>query len=67
MNADDVQEVDVLLAECNVVAGKPAQALEIVEAISAANPTRLAALERTRGRALPRARRRRRGARRPSR
>ena len=51
-NADDVQEVDVLLAECHLVAGDPAQALEIVEAISAASPTRLAALERTRGRAL---------------
>jgi tetratricopeptide (TPR) repeat protein len=50
-NADDVQEVDVLLAECNVVAGNPTEALAIVEAISAANPTRLAALERTRGRA----------------
>jgi tetratricopeptide (TPR) repeat protein len=51
MNADDVEEVDVLLAECHVVAGNPAQALEIVKAISAANPTRLAAFERTRGRA----------------
>ncbi len=51
MNADDVQEVDVLLAECHVVAGNPTLALEVVEAISAANPTRLAALERTRGRA----------------
>jgi class 3 adenylate cyclase/tetratricopeptide (TPR) repeat protein len=51
-NADDVQEVDVLLAECQLVAGNPAQAIEIVEAISAASPTRLATLERTRGRAL---------------
>jgi tetratricopeptide (TPR) repeat protein len=51
-NADDVQEVDVLLAECHLVAGDPARALEIVKAISAANPTRVATLERTRGRAL---------------
>jgi tetratricopeptide (TPR) repeat protein len=51
-NADDVEEVDVLLAECNVVAGNPTEAIKIVEAIAAANPTRLAALERTRGRAL---------------
>jgi class 3 adenylate cyclase/tetratricopeptide (TPR) repeat protein len=51
-NADDVQEVDVLLAECHLIADDPTRALEIVKAISAANPTRLAALERTRGRAL---------------
>jgi hypothetical protein len=51
-NADDVSEVDVLLAECHLVAGDPAQALELVATISAANPTRLPALERTRGRAL---------------
>jgi class 3 adenylate cyclase/tetratricopeptide (TPR) repeat protein len=51
-NADDVSEVDVLLAECHLVAGDPTRALELAAATSAANPTRLPALERTRGRAL---------------
>jgi class 3 adenylate cyclase/tetratricopeptide (TPR) repeat protein len=51
-NADDVSEVDVLLAECHLVAGDPEQALALVADTSAANPTRLPALERTRGRAL---------------
>jgi hypothetical protein len=51
-NADDVEEVDVLLAECQVVADHPHEALEVVDAIAAANPTRVATLERTRGRAL---------------
>ncbi len=51
-NADDVEEVDVLLAECHLLAGDPASALEIVKAMRAANPTRVATLERTRGRAL---------------
>jgi class 3 adenylate cyclase/tetratricopeptide (TPR) repeat protein len=51
-NADDVEEVDVLLAECHVVADHPHEALQVVDAIAAANPTRVATLERTRGRAL---------------
>ena len=51
-NADDVEEVDMLLAECHLLAGDPSRALQIVRAISAANPTRVATLERTRGRAL---------------
>ncbi len=51
-NADDVEEVDVLLAECQVVADHPHEALAVVDAIAAANPTRVATLERTRGRAL---------------
>jgi tetratricopeptide (TPR) repeat protein len=51
-NADDVEEVDVLLAECHVVADQPHEALKVVDAIAAANPTRVATLERTRGRAL---------------
>jgi predicted Zn-dependent protease len=51
-NADDVEEVDVLLAECHVVADHPHEALQVVDAIAAANPPRVATLERTRGRAL---------------
>ncbi len=48
-NADDVSEVDVLLAECHLLAGNPTRALEIVAATSVENPTRLPTLERTRG------------------
>ena len=51
-NADDVSEVDVLLAECHLLLGDPARALEIVAATSQTNPTRLPTLERTRGQAL---------------
>ncbi|MGZ4753815.1 MAG: adenylate/guanylate cyclase domain-containing protein [Acidimicrobiia bacterium] len=54
--AGDVQEVDVLIAECHLAAGNPARALDVVAATTAANReagvVRVAALERIRGHAL---------------
>lgn len=50
--AGDVEEVDVVRAQCYLVAGDPARALAIVEATNREAGVRLAALERIRGRAL---------------